>query len=174
MRPSPLGYIVRPHPRRSSQDPQVCLPIWIFRKAAPPTSRLPNQRLPTLTPFFRRRRLFRSYRPILCHLLRPPIRPHSRYRGIRFSIRTGRVSTRRAPTPLPLPMLPIRHSITDTIRTQRRCNFIEFFFSPPQPVPAAHPLKYCFRSIVPPLSLNRLCSAPARFVNVLSCSVTLA
>lgn len=66
-------------------------------------------------------------------------------------------------------MLPIRPSIMDTIRTQRSCNFIVFA----QPDPVAHPLEYCFRSIVPPFSLTGPVPLPPRFANVLSCSVTL-
>lgn len=68
-------------------------------------------------------------------------------------------------------MLPIRPSITDTIHTQRRSNPIVFL----QPVPAAHPLlEYCFRSIVPPVFPQAFSHPPRpRFVNALSCSVTL-
>ena len=98
--------------------------------------------------FFKLTQLFQSYRLILCRLPHPPIRPSSKFRDTRFSIPTGRVSTRRTPIPLPLPMLPIRPPNMDTIRTQRRCNSIVFA----QPDPAAHSLEYCFRSIVTPLS----------------------
>lgn len=120
-------------------------------------------------PFSRRTRSFPFHRLILYRLLRPPIRPHSKYRGTRFSIPTGRVSIQRAPIPLPLPMPPIRPSNTDTTHTQRRCNSIVFV----RPDPAAHPLQYCFRSIVPPFSPTGSVPPPPRFVNVLSCSVTL-
>ena len=118
-------YTVHRHPRTSSLGRQVCPPIWTPRKLFPPILRPPNPRLPIRTPCCRPMRLSQFYRRILCRLPRLPIRPHTTRQGTRSLIPTGML-LRQPPIPLLPPMLPIHHSIMDTIHTQRRSDPIVF------------------------------------------------